>query len=443
MDYYAEYRSKLRTPEEAVKAVKSGDWVDYTTATAKPVLLDRALAGRRDELTDVKIRGNLMSGPIEVVECDPLQEHFTYNSWHCSSYERKLCDRGLCFYTPMIFHNLTAYYHFFLDVDVAMISLPPMDRHGYFNFSLNTGTSAEILRQAKTVIVEVNENLPNVRGGYDDCVHISEVDFVVEGYHEPFADKPSKPITEQEQKIAENILPYIVDGATLQIGIGGMPDAVGKLLAESDLKDLGMHTELCTDAYLTLFEAGKLTNKFKNINRYKSVLGFAVGSPRLYDWLDNNPSIKAYPLEYVNKPEIIGQIDNMVSINSCICVDLYGQVSSESVGTRHVSGSGGQLDFLEGASISKGGKAFICLNSTFTDKNGQLHSCIVPAFNGEVITSPRSQVYFIATEYGVVNLEGATSWERAERLISIAHPSFRDELIRAAENMRIWRRSQR
>lgn len=441
MNYFEEYRSKLRTPEEAVAVVKSGDWVDYTTATAMPVLLDRALAKRRDELTDVKIRGNLLPGPIEVVECDPLQEHFVYNSWHCSSYERKLCDKGLCYYTPMMFHNLTAYYHFFLTVDVVMISVPPMDRHGYFNFSINTGTSAEILRQAKTVILEINDNLPNVRGGYDDCVHISEVDFVVEGDHEPFAAPKPHAITPQEQKIAENIMPYIVDGATLQIGIGGMPNAVGKLLAQSDLRDLGMHTELCSDAYLELFNAGKLTNKYKNINRYKSVLGFAIGSPELYDWLDNNPSIKAYPLEYVNKPEIIGQIDNMVSINSCISVDLFGQVSSESVGTRQISGTGGQLDFLEGASISKGGKAFICLNSTYTDKQGRIRSCIVPSFTGEIITSPRSQVYFVATEYGVVNLEGATSWERAERLISIAHPDFRDELIYAAKNLKIWRKN--
>ena len=439
MDYVSEYKSKLVTAEEAVKVVKSGDWVDYTTATSMPVLLDRALAKRRDELFDVKIRGNLLFGPIEVAECDESKEHFTYNSWHCSSYERKLCDRGLCYYTPMIFHNLTAYYHFFLDVDVAMIAVPPMDKHGYFNFSVNTGTSAEILRQARIVILEINENLPNVRGGYDDCVHISDVDYVVEGPHEPFKASKEHVITEAERRIAENIIPYVVDGATLQIGIGGMPDAVGRLLAKSDLKDLGMHTELCSDAYLELFKAGKLTNKYKNINRYKSVLGFAVGSAELYEWLDNNPSIKAYPLEYVNKPEIIGQIDNMVSINSCISVDLYGQVSSESVGHRHISGSGGQLDFLEGASISKGGKAFICLNSTFKDKEGKLHSGIVPSFTGEIITSPRSQVYYIATEYGVVNLEGATSWERAERLISIAHPDFRDELIYEARQMKIWR----
>ena len=430
LNYSVQYNSKLRTPEEAVKVVKSGDWVDYTTASSMPVLLDKALAKRKEELSQVKIRGNLLPGPVHVAECDPEKKHFVYNTWHCSPYERRLCDQDMCYYIPMVFHNLTAYYHFFIDVDVAMVSLPPMDKHGYFNFSLNTGTTAEILRQAKTVIVEVNEHLPNIRGGYDDCIHISEVDMVVEGHHDPFPIPKAAIISPEEKTIAENLIPYIKNGSTLQIGIGAMPDAIGQLLADSDLKDLGMHTELCTDA-----------NRYKNIDRGKGVLGFAIGSPDLYEWLDNNPSIKAYPLEYVNKPDVIGQIDNMVSINSCISVDLYGQVSSESVGTRQISGTGGQLDFLEGASISRGGKSFICVKSTYTDKDGKLHSSIVPYFNGDIITSPRSQVYYIATEYGVVNLEGQSPWERAEKLISIAHPDFRADLEQAAIQQKIfWKR---
>ena len=441
LNYSVQYNSKLRTPEEAVKVVKSGDWVDYTTASSMPVLLDKALAKRKEELSQVKIRGNLLPGPVHVAECDPEKKHFVYNTWHCSPYERRLCDQDMCYYIPMVFHNLTAYYHFFIDVDVAMVSLPPMDKHGYFNFSLNTGTTAEILRQAKTVIVEVNEHLPNIRGGYDDCIHISEVDMVVEGHHDPFPIPKAAIISPEEKTIAENLIPYIKNGSTLQIGIGAMPDAIGQLLADSDLKDLGMHTELCTDAYLKLPDTGKLTNRYKNIDRGKGVLGFAIGSPDLYEWLDNNPSIKAYPLEYVNKPDVIGQIDNMVSINSCISVDLYGQVSSESVGTRQISGTGGQLDFLEGASISRGGKSFICVKSTYTDKDGKLHSSIVPYFNGDIITSPRSQVYYIATEYGVVNLEGQSTWERAEKLISIAHPDFRADLEQAAIQQKIfWKR---
>ena len=442
-DFNKEYQEKLRTPEEAVSVIRSGQWVDYTSTLGKPVLLDRALAKRKDELRDVKIRGNLIDGPIEVVECDPEQEHFTYHSWHCSAYERKLCDRGLCYYIPMVFSNNAAYYEYFLNVNVAMVSVSPMDRHGYFNFSVNTGVAAPITRVADIVIVEVNENMPKVHGGYDECIHISNVDYIVEGYHEPFNYGDREHTTEIDRKIAGHILPYLVDGATLQLGVGSMPNALGKLIAKSDLKDLGMHTELCSDAFLSLYKAGKLTNTRKSIDKGKGVFGCAIGSADLFDWLEDNHGIAAYPLEYVNRPSIIAQIDNMVSINSCVAVDLYGQVAAESSGSRQISGTGGQLDFLVGASASKGGKAFICMSSTYNDKEGRLHSRIVPLFNGDIITSPRSQVYFIVTEYGIINLEGRSTWERAEMIISIAHPDFRDELIREAEKMKIWRRSNK
>ncbi len=441
-DFKEEYKSKLRTPEEAVKVIKSGDWVDYTSTLGKPVLLDRALSKRRDELEDVKIRGNLIEGPIAVAECDETQEHFVYHSWHCSSYERKLCDRGLCYYIPMVFHNNAAYYEFFIEVNVVMVSVSPMDKHGYFNFSVNTGVAGPICRKADIVIVEVNKHLPRIHGGNNECIHISEVDYIVEGEHEPFTDLLPVITTEKDRKIAEHIIPYIVDGATLQLGIGGIPNAVGDIIAKTDIRDLGMHTELCTDAFLSLHKAGKLTNQRKSIDRGKGVFGCAVGSSELYEWLDDNPGVAAYPLEYVNRPFTIAQIDNMVSINGCVAVDLYGQVAAESAGARQISGTGGQLDFLSGASASHGGKAFICLKSTYHDKmDGTVHSRIRPQFEGDIITSPRSQVYFIVTEYGVVNLEGMSTWERAELLISIAHPDFRDELIREAEKRKIWRRS--
>ncbi|MCI5503403.1 MAG: acetyl-CoA hydrolase/transferase C-terminal domain-containing protein [Anaerobutyricum sp.] len=440
-DFMTEYRAKLRTPDEAVQVVKSGDWIDYTSSLGKPVLLDRALAKRRDELFDVKIRGNLIYGPIEVAECDESQEHFIYHTWHCSAYERKLCDRGLCYFIPMVFHNNAAYYQYFLNVNVVMVSVSPMDKHGYFNYSVNTGVAAPIVRNADIVIVEVNEHMPKVHGGYDECVHVSEVDYIVEGEHDPFPAAPRYEPTDIDRRIAANLLPYICDGATLQLGVGSMPNAVGEILAESDLKDLGMHTELCSDAYLHLYNAGKLTNKKKTIDKGKGVFGNAIGSPELYEWLDDNHGVAAYPLEYVNRPYVIAQIDNMVSINSCVAVDLYGQVSSESYGVRQISGTGGQLDFLVGASSSKGGKAFICMSSTFKDKKGILHSRVLPQFNGDIITSPRSQVYFLATEYGVINMEGKSTWERAEDLISIAHPDFRDGLIKEAEERKIWRRS--
>lgn len=442
-DFVSEYKAKRITPGEAVKVVKSGDWIDYTSCVGMPVLLDRALAERKDELYDVKIRGNLISGPIAVAECDESQEHFTYHSWHCSSYERKLCDKGLCYYIPMVFHNNAAYYEHFLKVNVVMVSVSPMDKHGYFNFSVNTGVAAPITRMADIVIVEINEHLPKVHGGYDECIHISDVDYIVEGEHEPFVGAPAPIATEIDRKIAANILPYIVDGATLQLGIGSMPNALGELLAESDLNDLGMHTELCSDAYLSLYKAGKLTNRRKSIDKGKGVFGCAVGSVELYEWLDDNHGIAAYPLEYVNRPSVIAQIDNMVSINSCVSVDLYGQVAAESSGSRQISGTGGQLDFLIGASASRGGKAFICMSSVYKDKAGVYHSRIRPQFDGDIITSPRSQVYFLVTEYGAFNFEGRSTWERAEGLIAIAHPDFREELIKEAQKRKIWRRSNK
>ncbi len=443
MNYYDEYNRKLKTPEQAVRFVKSGDWVDYGTNVCFPVLLDRALAARRDELTDVKIRGNLAFGPIEVVECDPGQEHFTYNSWHCSAYERKLADKGLCFYIPMIFRNVVPYYRHFLDVNVAMMCATPMDKHGYFNLSCAGGVAKGILRDADIVILEINENLPYIYGGFDESIHISEVDCVVEGEHGPLPELPMTEPTKEDIAIAERLLPYIRSGSTLQLGIGSMPNVIGARLAQSDVTDLGMHTELCGDAYYELFKAGKLTNRRKTYQPDKGVTGMVFGSQKLYDWVDRNPGIVIEPLEYVNAAETIARHQNMISINSCISVDLYGQVNAESSGLRHISGTGGSLDYLTGAAMSRGGKAFICMTSTFKEKDGTIRSRIVPHFNGDIVTNPRSQSYFIVTEFGAVNLTGRTTWERAEMLISIAHPSFRDELVKAAEEQRIWRRSNK
>ena len=443
MDFTSEYRAKLRTPEEAVQTVKSGDWVDYTSNVCFPTLLDAALAKRKEELTDVKIRGNLLFGPIRTVECDPDREHFIYNSWHCSGYERKLCDRGLCNYIPMIFRNVTAYYRHFLTVNVTMMCVTPMDKHGYFNLSCAAGIARGILETADIVILEVNENLPRIFGGFDESIHISEVDYVVEGPHEPLPQFPIAKPTEEDVKIADLIVPHIVDGATLQLGIGGMPNVVGARLAQSDVRDLGMHTELCGDAYYELYKAGKLTNNKKTLQRGKGVTGIVFGSQALYDWADQNPGLVVEPLEYVNAPETIAQLDNMISINNCIAVDLYGQVCAESAGLRHISGTGGQLDYLTGAAMARGGKAFICMTSSFVDASGTRRSRVLPHFNGDIVTDPRSQAYYIVTEYGVANLAGRSTWERAELLVSIAHPDFREELIAAAEKQNIWRRSNR
>ena len=438
MDFINEYNRKLCTAEEAVSCVKDGDWVEYTSNLGYPAALDLALSRRRDELHHVKIRGDLLFGPVHVVECDPTQEHFVYNTWHCSGYERRLCDRGLAFFEPMVFRNLEWYYKNFLTSNVCMATVSGMDSEGYFYFGTSLGLSKCIADNSDIVIVEVNRNMPRIRGGDAVRIHISEVDRIVESGDPPLYEMPNPAPTQTDIKIANLVLPHIRDGATIQLGIGGMPNALGELIADSDLRDLGMHTELCSDGYLAMFKAGKLTNAKKSLHRGVGVLGLLIGSHELNEWASENPAVAGYPLSYVNDPYVIAQNDNMISINACISADLYGQVCSESSGTRQISGTGGQLDFVTGASMSRGGKSIICMTSTFTDRAGNMHSRIVPHFNGDIVTTPRSQVYYLATEYGVVNLAGLTTWERADALIGIAHPDFRDELIKAAEAQRIW-----
>lgn len=438
MDFINEYNRKLCTADEAVGCVKDGDWVEYTSNLGYPAALDLALSRRRDELHHVKIRGDLLFGPVQVVECDPTQEHFVYNTWHCSGYERRLCDRGLAFFEPMVFRNLEWYYKNFLTSNVCMATVSGMDSEGYFYFGTSLGLSKCIADNSDIVIVEVNRNMPRIRGGDAVRIHISEVDRIVESGDPPLYEMPNPAPTQTDIKIANLVLPHIRDGATIQLGIGGMPNVLGKLIADSDLKDLGMHTELCSDGYLAMFKAGKLTNAKKSLHRGVGVLGLLIGSHELNEWASENPAVAGYPLSYVNDPYVIAQNDNMISINACISADLYGQVCSESSGTRQISGTGGQLDFVTGASMSRGGKSIICMTSTFTDRAGNMHSRIVPHFNGDIVTTPRSQVYYLATEYGVVNLAGLTTWERADALIGIAHPDFRDELIKAAEAQRIW-----
>ncbi|MEG0156215.1 MAG: acetyl-CoA hydrolase/transferase C-terminal domain-containing protein, partial [Anaerovoracaceae bacterium] len=275
-------------------------------------------------------------------------------------------------------------------------------------------------------------------------IHLSEVDMVVEGENEPLIELSSPAATENDQRIATHIVKEMTDGAVIQLGIGGMPNAVGQMIAKSDLKDLGIHTELLVDAYRDMYEAGKITNKRKNINRGKGTFGFALGSSALYEWIRENPGMVSYPVSYMNAPEVIGQLDNFISINSCISVDLYGQICAESAGTRHISGTGGQLDFLTGGFMSKGGKSFICMESTFKDKEGKLKSRFLPTFSGgDIVTDPRSQSFYLVTEQGIANLAGTTSWERAEKLISLAHPEHRDDLIAAAEKQKIWLRSNK
>ncbi len=444
MDYRELYNSKLCSPEEAVKLVKSGDWVDYSQTLSFPVALDRALAARRDELTDVNVRGAISMYPVQVVEQDPEGKAFTYNIWHCSALDRKYIDMGRAFFSPMLFRHCGRYYQRgFAKVNVAMVTVTPMDCHGNFNYGLTNCAQQEMIDAADYVILEVNPNMPYIAGLEADSIHVSEVDRIVEN-NVPLACTRPVSISGKDRKIAENIFPFLEDGITLQLGIGGMPNALGSLIAESDLKDLGMHTELMSDGYLELYLAGKITNTKKEINRGKGIFGICNGSQALYEYLDHNIGILSAPIRYVNDPAVIRQFSRFVSINSCIAFDLYGQVCSETAGLRQISGTGGQLDFVTGAFESENGKAFLAAPSTFTDKQGERHSSIVPYFDrGDVITTPRSQAPYLVTEYGVANLSGLTTWQRAAAIIDIAHPDYREELIRAAEKQKIWRKSNR
>lgn len=444
MDIASLYEEKRCTPEEAVRLVRSGDWVDYGQACSFPPDLDAALAARRDELTDVKVRNAISMRPIQVVEQDPQQQAFTYNVWHCSGVDRKYIDEGRAFFSPMMFRFCGSYYRRGqAPVDVAMITVSPMDRYGNFSYSLTNCCTQEILGAAKHIIVEVNEGAPFVYGMADDHINIRNVDAVVEST-QPMCTVSSRGASALDKQIAAQIFPFIHDGDTLQLGIGGMPNALGTLIAESDLKDLGMHTELMSDGYLDLYKAGKITNKCKPLQHGKGVFSICSGSKELYKFLDHNIDILSAPMHYVNDPETIRQLDHFVSINGCIACDLYGQVSSESAGTRQISGTGGQLDFVTGAYTAEHGRTFLAMASSRVDKKGVRHSNIVPCFTGgDIITTPRAQTMYIVTEYGAVNLAGLTTWQRAEKLIGIAHPDFREDLIKAAEQQKIWRNSNK
>ncbi|SDB31295.1 acetyl-CoA hydrolase/transferase family protein [Eubacterium oxidoreducens] len=444
MSVYEEYKKKLVSADEAVKLVKDGDWVDYSQTCTFPKALDAALAKRKGEVKDVKIRSAISMQPIQVVEQDPEQESFTFNVWHCSGLDRKYVDQGKAFYTPMLFRYNGSYYtKGYAPVNVAMLTVAPMDKNGNFNFGLTNCCMQEIVDAADHIILEVNETMPIIYGLEGDHINIKDVDYVVEN-NDPVGTAPAGDPGEIDRQIANQIFPYLYDGITLQIGIGGMPNALGGLIAESDLKDLGMHTELISDGYLKLYQSGKLTNKKKPINTGKGVFSICNGSRELYDYMDHNFDIMSAPMSYVNNPGTIKALDHFVSINGCIKADLYGQVCSETVGTRHISGTGGQLDFATGALEAEHGQSFLAMPSSRVGKDGVRVSNIIPHFTGgDVITTPRTSVQYIATEYGCVNMQGVPTWERAERLISVAHPDFRDDLIKAAEEQKIWRASNK
>ena len=434
---FSNYQSKFVTPEVAAKAVQSGDWVDYGFGGGFPELMDKAIAARKDELKDVKVRGGLVIRPrIEVIECDPEQSAFHYYSWHIGDYERKMQAKGLVQFMPMILRFLPDLYRYHIRCDVACVPVSKPDAQGYCGLGISNYAWRTIFENARTVIFEINEHMPTLHGvDGSHRVHLSEADFIVEGEHEPLPLRTYKDPSPIDVAIAQNVLKEIPDGATLSLGVGGVPFTVAKMLAESDLKDLGCWTGTISDAYLALYKAGKLTNKRKEVDNGYATWNLAMGSQELYDWLQNEPHL-FHPgdVDYVHSPERMSQLSNFVGIMGGVQLDLMGQENAESAGKRQLSGIGGQLDFLEGAYRSKGGKGFICLNSARKDKEGNLKSNIVPFIpGGSVVSGPRTMIQYVATEYGVVKLSGLSLRERAEAMISVAHPDFRAELTKYAE----------
>ncbi len=465
MRYIEEYKRKLTTADEAVKVVESGDVIDYGFFNGKPVVCDQALARRAEELRDVSVYSAVTVPPFPEVAKHPTS--FCYMDWHWSKLTRMIQVNFEPYYSPIVYQKAADYLR---KIDeprsyrscyynsekknnsikwISICQVSPMDEKGYFNIGpQNSETSAKV-ETSDVVIVEVNKNQPVCLGGSEESIHISRVNYIVEAPEtQQIFCAPESPSIECDRVIAQNIMNYIHDGCCIQLGIGGMPNAVGQMIAQSDLKDLGGHTEMFVDAYVDMIESGRMNGAQKQIDRYRCVYTFAIGTQRMYDFMNNNPALASYPVEYTNNPSIMAQLNNFISINNAIEIDLFSQVNAESAMINgvplQISGNGGMLDFSTGSQLSQNGKSFICLASTYRDRNGILRSRIVPTLEpGIIVTIPRQLVDYVATEYGVVRLTACPTWMRAEKLISIAHPDFRDELVCQAERMRIWRKSNK
>lgn len=450
VSYRDEYQQKLTTAAAVAAQVNSGDQIKLGYFNGKPVVLVQELAERHEELKDVLVVACASAPPIpEVVQ---FPESFTYWDWHWSKLTRALRQYfSNIVYAPIVYHMCC---DFVRDGTVnqgrqttwCWQQVGPMDENGYFNFGPSVSESITSFETALHTCVEVNKNMPRCLGGNQEGVHISMVDCIVEAPDDQmiFAAPEVPAPTEVEIQMANHLVEYIHDGDCIQLGIGGLPNALGTVLKHTDIKNLGVHSEMFVDAYVDMIDSGQINGSKKNIDRYKAVYTFALGTQRLYDWMDNNTGLAAYTVDYVNDPRRIGALDNMVSINQALQVDLNTQISAESMGTDHITGHGGMTDFVLGAQWSKGGRSFICLPSTHTTKSGELISRIVPTFApGTCTTVSRHLVDYIATEYGVRKMKAQNMWVRTERLIEIAHPKFRDELVQAANDLKIWTRTNK
>ncbi|MDD5667760.1 MAG: acetyl-CoA hydrolase/transferase C-terminal domain-containing protein [Actinomycetota bacterium] len=429
------YKSKLTTPEDVAAVIKSGEHVFASGASSTPVaileaIFDRAVAG---EFEDVQLGSFIMLANVFKVLQPELQRNLLIDNYYTSPLDRKALADGLMTHTPYHFHRVTKQAVHDSGYRKLMVQVGPMDKQGYLNLGL-FANYLDVVNELDGVYVEVNEEQPIVHG--PNWLHISQVDKVVENSHPVFA-LPPDPVTERDHAIAENIIDLIEDGSTVQLGIGGTTNAIGELLVRR--KHLGCHTEMIGDAYMNLFEAGALDNTVKSLHPHQMLCHFCLGSQDLYNWLDDNPMVYLSPISYNNDPYLIGRNDNMVSINTTIEIDITGQCASESFGPIQYTATGGQVDFTRGTWLSRGGKAFIITHSVVENKDGELVSKIVPQLRpGAVVTLTRTDVMYVATEYGVVNLRGKSLRQRAQALISIAHPDFRAELSNYAKEVKYF-----
>ncbi len=422
------YQSRIVTADEAVKHIKSGDRIFLTGNCSVPQNTLAALVKYAPNLQNVEICQALTIGPADYV-APQMEGHLRVNTMFISPNVRNAVNEGRADFTPVLLSEFPLLFRKkILPVDVALIHISPPDEHGFCSLGVEVGLTKSAAESAKTVIAEVNQQMPRTLG--DSFIHVSKLDCIVPvDYPLPELAMGNEGPTEVVEAIAGHIAELIPDGATMQLGIGAIPDAVLKYLFEK--KDLGIHTELFSDGIIDLVEAGVLTNARKTLHHGKIIAGFIIGTKRLYDWVDDNPLIELHPTEHVNDPFVIAQNDRMVAINSAIEVDLTGQVCADSIGPKLFSGVGGQLDFIYGASRSKEGVPIIALPST-----AKSFSRIVSMLKrGAGVVTTRNHVRYIVTEYGIADLYGKTIRQRAQALIGISHPDFRDELTYQAREM--------
>lgn len=422
MDWLSKYKQRVSTAEEAIKAIKDNDQLVFGHAAGAPLEVEKALVANKDSFKNVKIFHMVSLGACDYAK-PGLQQHFFHNTTFVGGNTRKAIEENRGDFIPCFFYQVpTLFRNGDIPVDVAVIHVSRPNEHGFCSFGVSCDYTKPAAEAAKVVIAEVNDRMPFVGG--DNLIHVSQINYIIETSN-PIYELPAPRIGEVEEAIGRNCASLVEDGATLQLGIGAIPDAV--LMSLKHKKDLGIHTEMFSDCAVELMELGVINGFKKSLHQGVHVSTFLMGSKKLYDYVDNNPKVKLFPVDYVNHPTVVMKNDNIVSINSCIEVDLMGQVVSEAIGLRQFSGVGGQVDYVRGASMAQNGMSIMAMPSTAA--NGTLSKIVPFIAEGAAVTTSRNDVDYVVTEYGVAKLKGKTLRERALRLIAIAHPNFRDKLM--------------